>query len=62
MAAQSIMDEEGYDPINQEKEIIVGDWLNQDLNNNLVIRYNNTNYLLSTARKTTCETSEMLNN
>ena len=49
MAAQSIMDEEGYDPINQEKEIIVGDWLNQDLNNNLVIRYNNTNYLLSTA-------------
>ena len=48
MAAQSIMDEEGYDPINQEKEITVGDWLNQDLNN-LVIRYNNTNYLLSTA-------------
>jgi hypothetical protein len=41
------MDETGYDPINQE-EINVGDWLNQDLNN-LVIRYNNTNYLLSTA-------------
>ena len=49
MATQPIMVEEGYDPINQEKEIIVGDWLNQDLNNNLVIRYNNTNYLLSTA-------------
>ena len=42
------MDETGYDPINQE-EINVGDWLNQDLNNNLVIRYNNTNHLLSTA-------------
>ena len=48
MAAQPIMDEMGYDPINQEK-INVSDWLNQDLNNNLVIRYNNTNYLLSTA-------------
>jgi hypothetical protein len=51
MAAQPIMDEteyeKGYDPINQE-EINVSDWLNQDLNNNLVIRYNNTNYLLST--------------
>ena len=42
------MVETGYDPINQEEEIIVGDWLNHDLNN-LVIRYNNTNYLLSTA-------------
>ena len=48
MVAQSIMDEEGYDPINRI-EIIVSDWLNQDLNNNLVIRYNNTNHLLSTA-------------
>ena len=47
MAAQPIMVEKGYDPINQEK-INVSDWLNQDLNN-LVIRYNNTNYLLSTA-------------
>ena len=49
MAAQPIMYETGYDPINQEENINVGDWLNQDLNNNLVIRYNNTNYLLSTA-------------
>jgi hypothetical protein len=48
MATQPIMVETGYDPINQEEEIIVGDWLNHDLNN-LVIRYNNTNYLLSTA-------------
>ena len=48
MAAQSIMGEKGYDPINLIK-INVGDWLNQDLNNNLVIRYNNTNHLLSTA-------------
>ncbi len=48
MAAQSIMYEKGYDPINLIK-INVGDWLNQDLNNNLVIRYNNTNHLLSTA-------------
>ncbi len=47
MAAQSIMYEKGYDPINQEK-IKVSDWLNHDLNN-LVIRYNNTNHLLSTA-------------
>lgn len=48
MATQSIMDETGYDPISQEEEINVGDWLNHDLKN-LVIRYNNTNYLLSSA-------------
>jgi len=47
MAAQPIMDETGYDIINQE-EINVDHWLNHDLNN-LVIRYNNTNHLLSTA-------------
>ena len=47
MAAQPIMVETGYNPIKHE-EINVDDWLNQDLNNNLVIRYNNTNYLLST--------------
>jgi hypothetical protein len=48
MAAQPIMETEmGYDPINLI-EINVGDWLNQD-QSNLVIRYNNTNHLLSTA-------------